>query len=199
MVILFALVMVAAGWYVLSYRKTHALPPVTVLRPRSRARSRNIFQPLSIGDTVSHAGADYVVEDISSSFADGEISTMVHLVPRDGVRDQWLSISPGGTELAWLDAAATSGAPGAQQLAIGGVPLPLISAQTAVVKVRSARGSAPASFASVWRYRDDSMVATVEQSADGHLRAFAGRIVDRGLLDVLPAAPTLRPSTLKAA
>jgi hypothetical protein len=36
------------------------------------------------------------------------------------------------------------------------------------------------------------MVATVEESADGHLRAYAGRIVDRGLLDVWPAASTLR-------
>ena len=153
-VMLLALVLVTASRYVLSYRKSQALTPVTMLGPRSRARSRSIFQPLSIGDAVSHAGADYVVEDISSSFADGETSRMVHLVPRDGLAaDQWLSISPGGTELAWLDAAATSGAPGARQLALGGVVLPLMSAQTAVVKLRSARGSAPAAFASVWRYR----------------------------------------------
>jgi hypothetical protein len=57
-VILLALVLVTAGWYVLSYRKAHALTPVTMLRPRFRARSRSIFQPLSIGDAVSHAGAD---------------------------------------------------------------------------------------------------------------------------------------------
>jgi len=82
-VILLALVLVTAGWFVLSYRKAHALTPVTMLRPRSHARSRSIFQPLSIGDAVSHAGADYVVEDISSSFADGETSRMVHLVPKD--------------------------------------------------------------------------------------------------------------------
>jgi hypothetical protein len=82
-VILLALVLVTAGWFVLSYRKAHALTPVTMLRPRSHARSRSIFQPRSIGDAVSHAGADYVVEDISSSFADGETSGMVHLVPRD--------------------------------------------------------------------------------------------------------------------
>ena len=81
--ILLALVLAAAGWYVLSYRKAHALTPVTMLRPRSHARSRSIFQPFSIGDAVSHAGADYVVEDISSSFADGETSRMVHLVPTD--------------------------------------------------------------------------------------------------------------------
>jgi hypothetical protein len=191
--ILLALVLVTAGWYVLSYRKAHALTPITMLRPKSRARSRSILQPLSIGDAVSYAGTDYVVEDISSSFADGETSRMVHLVPRDGLaRDQWLSISPGGTELAWLDAAATSGAPGARQLALGTVVLPLVSAQTAVVKVRSSRGSAPAVFASVWRYRADPMVATVEQSSDGHVRAYAGRIVDRGLLDVWPAASTLQ-------
>jgi hypothetical protein len=44
----------------------------------------------------------------------------------------------------------------------------------------------------VWRYRADPMVATVEQSSDGHLRAYAGRIVDRGRLDVWPAASALR-------
>jgi hypothetical protein len=188
-VFLLALVLVAAGWFALNYRKARAQTPVTMLRPRSRARSRSIFQPLLIGDAVSHAGADYVVEDISSSFADGETSRMVHLVSRDGLaRDQWLSISPSGTELAWLDAAATSGAPGARQLALDGVVLPLTSAQTAVVKVRSSRGSAPAAFASVWRYRADPMVATVEQSSDGHVQAYAGRVVDRGLLEVWPAA-----------
>ena len=81
-VILLALVLVTAGWFVLSYRKAHTLTPVTMLRLRSHARSRSIFQPLSIGGAVSHAGADYVVEDISSSLADGETSRMVHLVPR---------------------------------------------------------------------------------------------------------------------
>jgi hypothetical protein len=84
-VILLALVLVTAGWFVLSYRKAHALTAVTMLRPRSHAQSGSIFQPLSIGDAVSHAGADYVVEDISPSFADGETSRMVHLVPRDVV------------------------------------------------------------------------------------------------------------------
>ena len=192
-VILLALVLLTAGWYALSHRTAGALSPVTMLRPRSRAHSRSIFQPLSIGDAVSYAGADYNVEDISTSFADGETSRLVHLVPRDGAGpDQWLSISPDGTELAWLGAAATSGNPGARQLAIGGVALPLMRAQTAIVKVRSSRGSAPAVFATVWRYRADPMVATVEQSSDGHLRAYAGRIVDRGRLDVWPDAATLK-------
>ncbi len=192
-VILLALVLVAAGWYVLSYRKARAQTPVTMLRPRSRARSRTIFQPLSIGAAVSHAGADYVVENISSSFADGQTSRMVHLVPRDGhARDQWLSISPDGTELAWLDAAPVSGDPGARYLAVGGALLPLMSAQTAIVKVRSSRGSAPAVFASVWRYRADPLVATVEQSSAGDLRAYAGRIVDQGVLEVWPTAATLK-------
>jgi hypothetical protein len=118
---------------------------------------------------------------------------MVHLVPRDGLAsDRWLFISPGTTELAWLEAAATSGAPGARQLALSGVVLPLMSAQTAIIKVRGSHGSAPAHFASVWRYRVDPMVATVQQSADGHLSAYTGRIVDPGLLDVWPAASTLR-------
>ena len=197
-VIFLALVLVAAGWYVLSYRKAHALTPVTLLRPR--ARSRSIFDPLSTGDAVSYAGADYVVEDISSSFADGETSRMVHLVPRDRLaRDQWLSISPGATEFAWLDAAATNGAPGAHQLALGAVVLPLKSAQTAVVTVRSSRGRAPAVFASVWRYRAGRMVATVEHFSDGQVRAYAGRVVDRGQLNVWPAASAPRTSTLQAA
>jgi hypothetical protein len=34
------------------------------------------------------------------------------------------------------------------------------------------------------------MVATVEQSSDGSLRAYAGRIIDRRLLEVWPAAAT---------
>ena len=105
--IFLAIVLVTVGWYVLSNRKAHALTPVTMLRPRSRARSRSIFQPLSIGDAVSHAGADYVVEDISSS---------LRMVRPPG----WSTWCPGmglpatggspsrldGTELAWLDAAA---------------------------------------------------------------------------------------------
>jgi hypothetical protein len=198
--ILLVLVVAVAGWYVLSYRKAHGLTPVTMLRPRSGTRSRSIFQQLSIGDAVSHAGADYVVEGITSSFADGEASRMVHLLPTDGLaRDQWLSISPGGTELAWLEAAAIGGAPGARQLTLGGVVLPLISAQTAVVKGKSARGGAPAAFVSVWRYRADPVVATVEQSSDGQLRAYAGRVVDRRVLDVRPAVSTLQASALQAA
>jgi hypothetical protein len=191
--VLLSLVSVAAGWYVLNYRKAHTLTPVTMLRPRSSTRSRSIFQALSIGDAVSHAGADYVVEDISSSFADGETSRMVHLVPRDALaRDKWLAISPDGREYAWLDAAATSGIAGAQQLAVGAAVLPLVSAQTAVVNVRSSRGSAPVVFASVWRYRADPMVATVEQYSEGDVRAYAGRIVERGLVDIRPDASTLR-------
>src|SRR5262249_49979267 len=75
-VILLVLVLATVSWYLRSYRKAHAMSPVTMLRARSRARSRSIFQPLSVGDTVSHAGTDYVVEDISSSFADGETSRM---------------------------------------------------------------------------------------------------------------------------
>jgi hypothetical protein len=138
-------------------------------------------------------GVEYVVQDVSSSFADGETSTMVHLVPRDGLaRDQWLSISPGGTEFAWLEAAATSGAPGARQLALGAEVLPLVRAQTAIIYDHGSRGSAPAAFASVWRYRADSMVATVAQFSDGHLRAYAGRIVDQRKLDVWPAASALQ-------
>jgi hypothetical protein len=196
-VVLLVLVLVTAGWYPLTYRKARLPTPVTMLRPRSRARSRSIFEPLSIGDAVSYAGAEYVVEDIRSSFAEGETSRIVHLVPRDGLsRDQWLSISPDGTELAWLNAAAISGAPGAQQLVLGEVVLRLTSAHTAVVKARSARGSTPAAFASVWRYRAEPMVATVEQTSDGHIRAYAGRIVDNGQLDVWPAALT---SALQAA
>jgi hypothetical protein len=192
-VILLALVLVTTGRYALSYRTARDLTPVTMLRPRSSARSRSIFQPLSIGDAVSHAGTDYVVEDISSSFADGETSRMVHLVSRDGhTRDRWLSISPDGTELAWLEAAATSGTPGAAQLTLSGEVLPLVSAQTAVVNVRSTHGNPPAVFASVWRYRAEPTVATVEHYSDGHVRAFAGRIVDRGRLEVWPAAYTQR-------
>jgi hypothetical protein len=36
------------------------------------------------------------------------------------------------------------------------------------------------------------MVATVEQSSDGHLRAYAGRIVDPRRLEDWPAASTLK-------
>jgi hypothetical protein len=185
--IFLALALVTAGWFIRTYRKAHAEFPVTMLRPRSRS----IFQPLSIGDAVSHAGVEYVVEDISSNFAEGETSRMVHLVARDGVAgEHWVSISPDGTELAWLDAAASRGTPGAAQLALGAVVLPLVSGQTAIVKVWSAGGSTPAAFASVWWYRADRMVATVEQSSDGRVRAYAGRIVEPGRLDVWPAAST---------
>jgi hypothetical protein len=70
-----------------------------------------------------------------------------------------------------------------------------VSAQTAVVKVQNSSGAAPVVFASVWRYRADATVATVEQYSDGHLRAYAGRVIDRTVREIRPAAA----STLKAA
>src|SRR5262245_6644457 len=98
-VILLVLLLVTAGWFMMCCRTACRLTPVTMLPSRSRTGSRRICQRLSSGDAVAHAGAEYVVEDITSSFADGETCTMVHLVPTDGLaREQWLSISPGGTE-----------------------------------------------------------------------------------------------------
>lgn len=44
-----------------------------------------------------------------------------------------------------------SGAPGARQLTLGAVVLPLVSAQIAVAKVRNSRGSAPAALAMATR------------------------------------------------
>jgi hypothetical protein len=167
-------------------RSAPAVAPQALLGAETRALPAEA--PLAVGDALSYDGIDYVVEAIAACFADGQRSQLVHLIPSGaGASEHWLSVSPGGIELAWLDVLTPSEPAGARELRVGGASLPLVGASSALVEVQTARGSTPGVLVSLWRYRSDRLVGIVEQWPDGTQRAYAGRLVERQDLEIWPA------------
>jgi Domain of unknown function (DUF4178) len=143
---------------------------------------------LELGDAVTFEGNDYVVEAAATRFADGQTSKLLHLIPSGpGAAEHWLYVTPGGTELDWLEVIVDIQNPGANQLAFGNATLPLVSARSATVEVTTPSASTPGVLVRTWTYRAGPLVAIVEQWPDGATHAYGGTRIDPHQLDIWPA------------
>jgi hypothetical protein len=168
-------------------RPTTPISPAALLRSTGPATEG--LAHMAVGDAVTRDGTDYVVDRIVSSFADGQTWTLAHLAP-SGLddADAWLSISPGGLEMAWLRT-ITASEPGRPSMTVDGTVLSSRGSTASLVSIVSTAGSAPGVLVHIWRYRSDDRVAQVEQWPDGNLVAYAGKIIQPRELEVWPAAP----------
>jgi hypothetical protein len=124
---------------------------------------------------------------VAITFSNGQTSKLLHLIPSGpGASEHWLLVTPGGLELAWLTAVEIVEHPGAPTFRVGALALPLMSATSATVEVRSSSGSTPAVLVNVWTYRSERLVALVEQWPDGTLESYAGTIVAPADLEIWP-------------
>jgi hypothetical protein len=168
-------------------KQAAAVAPTTLLGSSTAGVSSKMLTQIGLGDAVSREGTDYLVDRLATSFSDGQTWKLAHLAPsgRDG-SDAWLSISPGGLELAWLHSIAAA-TPGAPAVIVDETSLQLIAVASALVTVQSAAGSAPGALVRAWRYRTDDRIAQVEQWPDGAVVAYAGLPVSAGELEIWPA------------
>jgi hypothetical protein len=168
-------------------RQAPAVAPSALLRAQAAAPAT--VATLGLGDAISHDGVDYLVEGVVSSFADGQTWKLLHLVPSGaGAAEHWLSVAPGGLELAWLDGIGPAMTPGGKQLAYADTALPLVGVRSATAQVETRAGSSPGVLVRSWTYRQGQLVATVEQWPDGPVRAYAGHTLDARQFDIWPAA-----------
>jgi hypothetical protein len=144
---------------------------------------------ISLGDAISYDGIDYVVEGVATGFSNGQTSKLLHLIPSGpGASEHWLLVTPGGLELAWLNAVESAVEhPGAPTFGLGSLTLPLVSASSATLEVQTSSGSTPALLVNVWTYRSERLVALVEQWPDGALESYAGTIVAPADLEIWPS------------
>jgi hypothetical protein len=124
---------------------------------------------------------------VTTSFSDGQTWKLAHLTPSGAnPAEWWLSISPGGLELAWLEAIPAP-EPGAKQLVFRQSVLELGDARSSIVRVGTAHSSAPGVLVRSWLYHSSSHRGLVEQWPDGTMRAYAGRPLSASELEVWPA------------
>lgn len=142
---------------------------------------------LAPGDALTHDGTDYLIEAVATSFSDGQNWKLAHLTPSGANADErWLSISPAGLELAWLEAIAAPEA-GAKQIVCQDGVLELRGARSSIVRVATTTGSAPGVLVRSWSYSSGPHRGLVEQWPDGTTRAYTGRSISASELEVWPA------------
>ena len=174
-------------------RQAPTTAPAALLRAVEPTPATVAMQALEVGDAVTHAGVDYLVEGVATAFSDGQTWNLVHLVPSTpGATDGWLSVAPGGLEIAWLDSMAPP-PPGASHIVVDGSSLPLEATRTATVRVASTAGSADGVLVTTWSYRSGANIGLVEQWPDGAVHAYGGRTLRATELEVWPAARELSP------
>jgi hypothetical protein len=143
---------------------------------------------LAPGDAITHDGTDYLTEAVATSFSDGQGWKLAHLTPSGAnAGERWLSISPAGLELAWLEAIPAP-QPGANQIVLPDCVLELGDTTSAIVGVATTGGSAPGVLVRSWSYRSGPHRGLVEQWPDGTTRAYAGRSISASELEVWPAS-----------
>jgi uncharacterized protein DUF4178 len=171
-------------------RHAPSVAPAVLLGATEPAADAAGLQALEVGDAVTHEGIDFVVEGVATAFSDGQTWKLAHLVPSSSeAAEHWLSVAPGGLEIAWLDSLAPP-LTGAGQLVVDGHSLPLEGTRTATVRVTSKAGSADGELVTTWSYRSGAELGLVEQWPDDSVHAYGGRIMKPGALDVWPAART---------
>ena len=167
-------------------RSAPAVSPAALQRAGSR--TSKAAGSISVGDAATYDGIDYVVEGVATGFSNGQTSKLLHLIPSGPSASQhWLFVSPGGLELAWLNAVERVEHPGTPTFGVGALALPLVDASSATVEVQSSSGSTPAVLINVWTYRSERLIALVEQWPDGTLETYAGSVVDPASLEIWPS------------
>jgi hypothetical protein len=145
---------------------------------------------LGIGWAVSRGQDDYVVEGVASYFDDGQTWKLAHLVPTSSaVRPAWLYVGPAATQVALLDALAAP-QEGADQLAVEGDTLPLVTSGTAVADVAGGSGTAQGVLVAYRRYQAGPRLGLVEDWPDKQVRGYAGRTIGLTDLEVWPTPVT---------
>jgi hypothetical protein len=168
-------------------RQPAPIAPAALLRATSPAADGLVN--IAPGDAVTRDGTDYVVDRIISSFADGQTAKLAHLAASGhGDADAWLSISPGGLEVAWLHTVAAPGL-GAPSMVVDETMLKLEGSTASLVSIETSERSTSGVLVHTWRYGADDCVAHVEQWPDGSVVAYAGDIIRPRELDIWPAAP----------
>jgi hypothetical protein len=143
---------------------------------------------ISLRDAISYEGIDYVVDGVATSFSNGQTSKLLHMIPSGpGASEHWLFASPGGLEIAWLDAVECAEPPGAGTFTTSAAALPLVSASSATIEVQSGSGSTPAVLVNVWTYRAERLIALVRQWPDGAVETYAGTVVAPRDLEIWPS------------
>jgi hypothetical protein len=162
--------------------------PSQLLRASEPAHDTAAILALAVGDAVSHEGVDYLVEGVATAFSNGQTWKLVHLVSATaGSSDRWLYVSPGGLEVALFDKSAAP-RPGATQIVVGGISLPLEATRSATVRIASKAGAADGVLVSSWSYRSGATIGLVEQWPDGAIQAYSGSVLNAGDIDIWPAA-----------
>jgi hypothetical protein len=171
-------------------RQAPAVSPAALLQMPSPAADAAGLVALGVGDALTVDGTDYLVEGLAIGFADGQTWKLAHVVASGGdASERWVSISPGGLELAWL-AAVPATEPGARQMVVGQNALDLIQTRSSIVQVVTATGTAPGVLVRSWSYTSGPLRGLVEQWPDGPLRAYAGRRLASAELELWPAGHT---------
>jgi hypothetical protein len=145
---------------------------------------------LALSDAVTHDGNDYLVDALATSFSDGPTWKLAHLVPSGaGAGENWLSISPAGLELAWLEAIPAPEL-GSKQIVFQDSVLDLVDARSSIIQVGTIAGVAPGVLVRTWSYGSSPLHALIEQWPDGAIHAYAGRSLPASELEVWPATHT---------
>ena len=172
-----------------------SVAPSTLLQASPRAGSAAV-EALDIADAVTYEGSDYVVEGLAIGFADGQTWRLAHIVPSGaGSTERWVSVSPGGLDVAWLESIPPPELPGASQLLVHGTSLPLTGSRSAITCVSSTAGVAQGVLVRSWSYRAGPLVGLVEEWPDGAVHAYGGRSITPDTLQVWPASQTLEGAT----
>lgn len=168
-------------------RQAPAVAPDTMLQTPAASGTGSVAN-LAPGDAVSRDGVDYVVDQLASSFADGETWKLAHLGSSGpAVPDGWLWISPSGRELAWLEPIEPP-APGANEIRVDSTTLQCVGSTSALVRIATTSETSPGVLVQNWRYRGDDTVGLVEQWPDSRVVAYAGKPLRPGDLEIWPAA-----------
>jgi uncharacterized protein DUF4178 len=169
-------------------RQAPAVAPDRFLQTPPPASETGLVAELAPGAAITHDGVDYVVDRIASSFADGETWKLAHLGSSGpAVPDRWLSISPGGLELAWLEPIEPPAA-GAKEIRVDSTTLECVASVSGLVRIATTSGSSPGVLVLSWRYRGGDSIGLVEQWPDSRVVAYAGKLLRPSDLEIWPAA-----------
>ncbi len=176
-------------------RRAPSIAASTLLRVGEPARGSDVLARLGLDDALSYDGHDYLVEADASYFAEGQTWKLERLAPSGaGATTRWLYVAPGGLSIALLDELSNP-VPGAQEVTVEGVRLPLARAGTATVNVATKAGSARGVLVAYWRYAAEPRIAVVEQWPDGAVHAYAGQLIRPTDVQVWPAAKQVGQGT----
>jgi Domain of unknown function (DUF4178) len=172
-------------------RQAAPVEPSVLLQASPPAGSAAV-EALDVGDAITYEGSDYVVECVATSFSNGQTWKLAHLVPSGaGSHDCWLSVAPGGLDVAWLESLTPPPQPSVSHIVVQATSLPLAGSRSAVTRVSSTAGTASGVLVRSWHYRAGSLVGIVEEWADGSVHGYGGRSITPDAVQVWPASHTV--------